>query len=183
VCAIHLNNLPRVIAASPYSSALAPGAEPDLRDLLIVATSSEFAAELGQGLMAILVAVLAGAVLGTLQMRGWKPWRTAVVCAGVALAGGGIDLLTGGGWPVRAALAVAAIATGVIVKRRSVFRDRPRAPERDLLVMGLKTVLVVFGASLLATVLLQAVVEQPRPPDEILTNPSQTRDPRPGPAS
>ena len=35
-CVVHLHNLPRVIAESPYASALAPGAEPDLRDLLIL---------------------------------------------------------------------------------------------------------------------------------------------------
>jgi hypothetical protein len=160
-CVIHLNNLPRVIAASPYRDALAPGAEPDLRDLLILATSPGFTAELGQGLVAILAAVLVGAVLGTLQLRGWSPSRTAFVCVVVALAATGLDLLTGGAWPVRGALAVMAVAVAVGVKRRSVFKDRPELPERDVLIMGLKTVLIVFGAALLATVLLQAVVEQP----------------------
>jgi len=109
-CVIHLNNLPRVIAASPYRDALAPGAEPDLRDLLILATSPGFTAELGQGLVMILAAVLVGAVLGTLQLRGWSPSRTALVCVVVALAATGLDLLTGGAWPVRGALAVMAVA-------------------------------------------------------------------------
>ncbi len=68
-CVIHLNNLPGVIAASPYREALVPGAVPDLRDLLILATSPGFAAELGQGLVLILAAVFVGAVLGTLQLR------------------------------------------------------------------------------------------------------------------
>jgi hypothetical protein len=147
-CAIHLNNLPQVIAASPYRAALAPGAVPDLRDQLVLATSPEFFAELGQGFVVILAAVLFGALLGTLQMRGWSPWRTAFV-------------LTGGAWPVRGALAVAAFAIVLGVKRRSVFRDHPEPLEHDVLVMGLKTVLMVFGAALLATVLLQTVVEQP----------------------
>ena len=160
-CVIHLNNLPRVIAASPYRDALAPGAAPDLRDLLILATSPGFAAELGQGLVVILVAVLVGAVLGTLQLRGWSPSQTAFVCVVVALATTGLDLLTGGAWPVRGALAVTAVAVAAAIKRRSVFKARPELPERDVLIMGLKTVLMVFGAALLATVLLQAVVEQP----------------------
>ncbi len=59
-CAIHLNNLPRVMAASPYRDALAPGAEPDLRDLLILAGSPGFTAELGRGLVMIFAAVLVG---------------------------------------------------------------------------------------------------------------------------
>ena len=84
LCVIHLNNLPRVVAASPYRDALASGAAPDLRDLLIFAASPEFAAELGQGLVVIFAAVLVGAVLGTLQLRGWPPWNTASACAGVA---------------------------------------------------------------------------------------------------
>jgi len=159
-CVTHLNNLPRVIAESPYRDALAPGAAPDLRDVLILATSPAFAAELGQGLVLIFAAILVGAVLGTFQLRGWSPWRTASVCVAVALAITAFDLLTGGAWPARGVLAVAGILAALIVKRRSVFKDRPEPPERDVLVMGLKTVLMVFGATLLATVLLQAVGEQ-----------------------
>jgi hypothetical protein len=174
-CVIHLNNLPRVIAASPYRDALASGAEPDLRDILILATSRGLATELGQGLVVILAAVLVGAVLGTLQLRGWSPWRTAFVCVAVALAVTGLDLLTGGVWPVRGALAVMAVAVAAAVKRRSVFKGRPETPERDVLVMGLKTVLMVFGAALLAAVLLQAVVEQP------VTGRRHPHDIRPGP--
>jgi len=160
-CAIHLNNLPHVIAASPYRAALAPGAVPDLRDLLIFATSPGFMAELGQGFVVILASILFGALLGDLHMRGSSPWQTAFVCIVAALAVAGLDLLTSGAWPVRGALAVAAFAIVLGVKRRSVFKERPEPLERDVLVMGLKTVLMVFGAALLATVLLQAVVEQP----------------------
>ncbi len=182
-CVIHLNNLPRVIAASPYRDALAPGAEPDLRDLLILATSPGFTAELGQGLVMILAAVLVGAVLGTLQLRGWSPSRTALVCVVVALAATGLDLMTGGAWPVRGALAVMAVAVAVAVKRRSVFKDRPELPERDVLIMGLKTVLIVFGAALLATVLLQAVVEQHYGPDDTVTQRHPSHDVRLGQGS
>ena len=167
-CAIHLNNLPRVMAASPYREALAPGAEPDLRDLLILTGSPGFTAELGGGLVVILTAALVGAVLGTLQLRGWSPWRTASACVAVGLAVVGADLVTGGNWWVRGGLTLAALVIGLAVKRRSVFRDRPQPRERDVLLMGLKTVLVVFGAALLAMVLLQAVVEQPREDDDLL---------------
>jgi hypothetical protein len=161
VCVIHLHNVPRVIAASQYRGALAPGAEPDLRDLMILAGSPGLSAELGQGVVLICAAVFFGAILGTLQLRGWSPGQTAGVCALVALAATGVDLLTGGIWVVRATLAVAGVGVALAVKRRSVFRDRPQAAERDVLVLGLKTVLMVFGAALLATVLLQAVVDQP----------------------
>jgi len=175
-CVIHLNNLPGVIAASPYRDALAPGAKPDLRDLMILATSPGFAAELGQGLVVIIVAVLVGAVLGMLQLRGWSPWRTVSVCVGVVLGAMGLDLLTGGAWPVRGVLAVAAFAVALTIKRRSVFKDRPEPPERDVLVMGLKTVLMVFGATLLATVLLQAAGEQSSVPNEHFTGRFSTHD-------
>lgn len=164
-CAIHLNNLPGVIAGSPYRGALVPGAVPDFRDLLILATSSGFRTELGQGFVLIVAAVFVGAILGRLQLRGWPPWQTAAVCAVVALATTGLDLLAGGTWPVRGVLAIAGFAVALTVKRRSVFRDRPEPTERDVLVLGLKTVLMVFGAALLATVLLQAVAEQPEVPD------------------
>jgi hypothetical protein len=160
-CVIHLHNLPREIAASPYRDALAPGAEPDLRDLMILAGSPGFSAELGQGIVLICTAVFFGAILGALQLRGRSPGQSAGVSALVALAVAGFDLVTGGIWAVRGALAVAAVGVALAVKRRSVFRDRPQAAERDVLVLGLKTVLMVFGAALLATVLLQAVVEQP----------------------
>lgn len=161
-CAIHLNNLPQVMAASPYRDALAPGAEPDLRDLLILAGSTGFTAEFGRGLVVILAAVFIGFVLGVLQLRGWPPWRTMLVCLAVGSAVVGADLLVGGGWWLRGGLLVAAVSVALGVKQRSVFRDRPQPRERDVLLMGLKTVLIVFGAALLAMVLLQAVVEQPR---------------------
>jgi len=182
-CVVHLNNLPSVIAASPYRDALAPGSVPDLRDLVILATSSGFAAELGQGFVLLLAAVLVGAILGTLQLRGWPPWQTAAVCAVVALGTTGLDLLTGGSWPVRGVLAIAGLAVALTVKRRSVFRDRPEPTERDVLILGMKTVLMVFGAALLATVLLQAVVEQPEVPGVTLTGWDMAHDTPPSAGS
>jgi hypothetical protein len=132
---------------------------------MILTGSPPFTAEFGQAFVLILTAVFIGAVLGTLQLRGWAPPHTAVVCVIVAVAPIGLDLLTGALLPVRASLAVAALASALALKRRSVFRDRPEAAERDVLILGLKTVLVVFGAALLAIVLLQAVVDQPEAMD------------------
>jgi hypothetical protein len=128
---------------------------------MILAGSPGLSAELGQGIVLICTAVFVGAILGTFLLRERSPWQTAGVCALVALAVTGGDLLTGGIWVVRGALAVAGVGVALAVKRRSVFKDRPEAAERDVLVLGLKTVLMVFGAALLVTVLLQAVVEQP----------------------
>jgi len=182
-CVVHLNNLPGVIAASPYRDALVPGSVPDLRDLVILATSSGFAAELGQGFVLILAAVFVGAVLGRLQLRGWPPWQTAAVRVVVALATTGLDLLTGGTWPVRGVLAIAGFAVALTVKRRSVFKDRPEPTERDVLVLGMKTVLMVFGAALLVAVLLQAVVEQPEVPDVTITGWDMAHDTPPSAGS
>ena len=137
-------------------------------DLLILAGSPGFTAELGRGLVVILAAVLVGAVLGTLQLRGWTWWRTAPICLVAGSTVISVDFLVDGNWWVRVLLAVSAVAVAFVVKRRSIFKDRPEPRERDVLLMGLKTVLVVFGATLLATVLLQAVVEQP-PLDDGLT--------------
>ena len=166
-CVIHLNNLPSLIAASPFRAALEPGAEPDLRDLMILAESAGFAAELGRGLVVILSAVVVGAVLGALQMKRVSPWRIASITVPIAAVTIGIDLLANGAWAVRAALTIAAVVVAVALKRRSVFRDRPQPTESEALVTGLKTILLVFGAALLATVLLQAVVERPEPVDGI----------------
>ena len=182
-CVVHLNNLPGVIAASPYRDALVAGAVPDLRDLMILATSSGFAAELGQGFVMILSAVFVGAILGRLQLRGWPPWQTAAACLMGALATIGIDLLTGGSWPMRGVLSVVGLAVVLAVKRRSVFKDRPEPTERDVLVLGMKTVLMVFGAALLATVLLQAVVERPEVPDVTFTRTDMTHDAPPSAGS
>jgi len=175
-CVVHLNNLPRLMAASPYRDALAPGAEPDLRDLLILAGSPGLSGELGLGLMAIMAAVFVGAVLGVLHLRGWPPWRTALVCAAVGSAVVGVDLLSGGDWRVRSVLVLTALVVALTVKRRSVFKDRPEPREREVLLMGLKTVLVVFGAALLAMVLLQAVVEQLSVEDELVGDGHHTTD-------
>lgn len=167
VCAILVNDLPWLSSASPHRAALAPGAEPDLRDLLILAGDPALGAGLGRAAVLVLSSVLIGAVLGVLQLRGTPPWRTAAACAATAAVAVGIDLALSGAWWWRGFLAVAAVAIAAAVKRRSVFRGRPQTPERDVVVLGLKTVLVILGAALLATALLQAVIDQPviEPPD------------------
>lgn len=164
LCVIHLNNLPRVIAESPYRSALAAGNAPDLRDLLILATSPGFLEELGRGLIVIVVAVLIGAAIGFFQFRGWSPVRTSLVSIAVAISATLLDQVAGGNWLLRLALVAVAIATALALKRGSVFRDRPEPLERDVLIMAVRTVLIVFGAVLLATVLLQMVVDRPEDP-------------------
>lgn len=158
-CVIHLHNLPRVIAASPYHEALASGAVPDLRDMLIFATWPGFAAEIGQGFVMLVAAVVVGAVIGSFQLQGRSFRQIAPAGLAGALAIPGIDLLTGGVWPVRAVLGVVAVATAVIVKRGSAFKVRPEPNEGDLVVAAVKTVMMVFGAALLVTVLLQAAAE------------------------
>jgi RsiW-degrading membrane proteinase PrsW (M82 family) len=168
-CVIHLNNLPQLVAASPYHAALTAAAGPDLRDLLILATSPELATELGQGLTIILAAVLVGATIGVLQQRAWSPSGIAAAAVVVGLAAIGLDLLAGGAWLLRAVLAVLAVAVAVAIKRRSVFKDQPEPDERDVLIMGIKTLLIVFGAALLAMVLLLALTPQPDLPSENLS--------------
>ncbi len=182
-CVIHLNNLPRVMEASPYRDVVAPGAAPDLRDLLIIATWPGFTAELGHGVVLIGAAVLVGAVLGTLQLRGLPLWQTALACVITALATFGLDRAAGGEMWARGLLAVVSVAVALAIKSGSVFRDRPAPPERDVLIMGLKTALMVFGAALLATVLLQAVADQQASPEPIITGQAITQSPRSGPGS
>jgi hypothetical protein len=159
-CVVHLNNLPQVAAASPFHEALDDDAVPGLRDLLIIDSSPGFAAELGQGLMMILVGVLVGAALGVLHQRGWTSWRTAAVCCGIGLVAVGLDVATGGSWPVRAFLTASAVLVAVAVKRRSVFKGRPQPVERDVVVLTVKTALMVLGAALIAIALLQIVSPQ-----------------------
>ena len=163
-CTIHVNDLPRVMYDSPYHSALASGAAPDLRDLLIVASSRGFASELGESLVLILCAVFIGWVTGRLLIRGWQAGRIVAlsVFAGVAVLA--VDQLSGGHPVARLVLSALAVAVAISVKRRSVFRDRPQPSESAVVTMALKTVLMILGGALLAMVLLQAVVDQPEPP-------------------
>jgi hypothetical protein len=163
-CVIHIHRLPRMIAASPVGDAIEPGSVPDLRDLSILWASSEFAAELGRSLMLVLTAVLVGALLAALQLRGWPAWRTALACTASATGVIAVDLTTAGAWPIRVVLLALALAVAVAAKRRSAFKHRPEPSENDVLIMGLKTVLMVFGAALLTTALLQATSDRTEPP-------------------
>jgi hypothetical protein len=157
VCVIHLNNLPLALSASPYGDALAGDTQPDLRDLLIVTSSPGMAAELGSALVLILAAVVVGAGAGFLLLREWRPLSVAAVAVAAAATIVGVDLLADGWWIPRALVAVAAMVLAAAVKRRSRFRTRPEASESDLVVLGVKTVLVIFGAALLSAALLGTV--------------------------
>ncbi|MDX2437541.1 MAG: hypothetical protein QNL88_10885 [Acidobacteriota bacterium] len=182
-CVIHLQNLPGVVAASQYRDALASGVAPDLRDLLILITSPGLSAELGHGCVVILAAVFVGAVIGAFQLGGRTLLQTVVVSVVTGGAVLGIDLATGGSWTIRGVMAVAAFGVVLAFKRRSVFKDRPQPLERDVLVLAVKTVLVVFGAALLATVLLQTIAEDPVGPGLLGdgAHAVQTRGPDPTP--
>jgi hypothetical protein len=154
VCVIHVHNISQLISASPYRDAVASGVKPDLRDLLIFATTTGFKTELGHELVLVLTAVFVGGAIGILQTRGWSPLRLALFCLLIADSIAGIDYLSGGSWMFRTPLLIAALTFGFLIKRRSVFKNRPEPNERDLVVQGVKTVLIIFGAVLLTTVLL-----------------------------
>lgn len=165
VCVVHLNNLPQIVAASPFRDALAAGAKPDLRDLTILATSPGFAQELGQGFVVLVATAFAGAVIGVLHLRSVQPLRVAAASTLCVILVVGSDFAFGGSWILRGSLFVSLMVVAYLIKRRSVHRDRPEPLERDVLVLGFKTVLIIFGAVLLATVMLGTVVQHPDPPD------------------
>ncbi len=167
---IHVHNLPKIMAASPFGSVLAPDAAPGLRDLLILAGSGSFATDLGQTLTILLIAVLIGATLGVLQLGGRGTATIAAACLAVGLAAAGLDLVSGGSWWVRAGLAVAACTAAVLIKRRSVFRGRPQTTESEVLVQAVKTALMVLGATLLAAAVLMAAAPSPGLPTELPIN-------------
>ncbi len=154
---VHLFNLPRAAARYPESVALGGGEAPGVRDLLLLISAPGPRGELGDLFALLLVAVLAGAVLGTLKLAGRPlPQQIAgtLVAAGLL---GGIELATGGGWTVRILLAIAAVATTVALKRGSVFRHRQQQPEREVFLGALKTALMIFGAIVVALALLMSL--------------------------
>ena len=166
---IHVHNLPKITAASVFGSVLAPDTAPGLRDLLILAGSEAFAADLAQGLAILVAAVLIGATLGVLQLGGRRPAIAAAACLAVGLAAAGLELISGGSWGVRATLVVAACTVAILLKRRSVFRKGPQTTESEILVQGVKTVLMVLGATLLAAAVLAAMAPPPDLPTELPT--------------
>jgi hypothetical protein len=162
-CVIHLNNLQTISMAAPLDAALGSGAEPDLRDLMILIRSPAVSTELGSWLVLIATAVLVGAVLGSLQLRGMGPASIAPICAAVAVAAIGLDLAMAGHWIIRSVLALAALGSAVALNRRSVFRHRPQAREAETVILGFRTILVVLGAALLTAVILTSVTGPPEP--------------------
>ncbi len=167
---IHMHNLPKITAASPFGSVLAPDAAPGLRDLLILAGSDSFAADLGQAFVILLTAVLIGATLGILHLGGRGAATVTAACLTIGLAVPGLDLVSGGSWAVRAGLAAAACIAAILIKRRSVFRDRPQNTESEVLVQAVKTALMVLGATLLAGAVLMAAAPSPDLPSELPIN-------------
>ncbi len=160
---VHLFNLPRAAARYPESVVLGGSEVPDVRDLLLLLSAPGPRSELGDLFMLVLVAVLVGAVLGVLKLQG-RPMIQQI--GGMLLAAGllgGIELAAGGGWPVRVLLAIAAVATPVVLKSRSVFRHRHQQPEREVFLGGVKTALMIFGAIVVALALLMSLTDSWEP--------------------
>lgn len=160
---VHLFNLPRAAAQYPESVVLGGSEVPDVRDLLLLLSAPGPRGELGDLSMLVLVALLAGAVLGMLKLQD-RPVIQQI--GGMLLAAGllgGMDLAAGGGWPVRVLFAGAAVATSVVLKSRSAFRHRPQQPERELFLGGMKTALLIFGAIVVALALLMSLTDSWKP--------------------
>jgi hypothetical protein len=158
LCVIHVANLPTIATQSPYRTALAATATPDLRDLLIITGAPGFAHELGRGALIIALAVIAGGVMGHAHMRGARPWAASLVALGITVPVVAADVLSHGHGVLRSAVVLAAIAGAVALKRRSVFRPEPHATEADVLKRAFKTLLIVFGTCLMVSVLFSALV-------------------------
>ncbi|MEM7587285.1 MAG: hypothetical protein AAF560_28115 [Acidobacteriota bacterium] len=160
---VHLFNLPRAAARYPESVVLGGGEVPDVRDLLLLLSAPGPRVELSDLFTLVVVAMLAGAVLGVLKLAD-RPAIQQV--AGMLAAGGllaGLDLAVGGGWPVRVLLAVAAVATSILLKSRSVFRHRNQQPEREIFLGGVKTALMIFGAIVVALAVLMSLTDSWEP--------------------
>lgn len=156
-CVIHVGNLPGLIAGSPYADALTGAAAPSLRDLLIVISWPEFGRELARHLGLIGAAVLAGALAGIRHAAGRPRGVSALLAALLATAATGLVWASGDEvWPVIVVVAVA-IVWAAWIKRRSVHRGAPEAPEDALLVRVVKTVALVLGIALAASAVLQTV--------------------------
>ena len=163
-----------VLAREAGGAALQPGVVLGLRDLVALLGAPAVVARLGAHAAAVAVAVLTGALYGVLV--GVRDRRRAPL----ALAGGLLaallslaDLLVQGAWWGRVGLAVLAVIAAFVLKSRSPFRSRPKAPQTDLAVEGVKAALLVIGACFVALCLLASVAgsdrfEFPRDRQELL---------------
>ena len=163
-----------VLAREAGGAALQPGVVLGLRDLVALLGAPAVVARLGAHAAAVAVAVLTGALYGVLV--GVRDQRRAPL----ALAGGLLaallslaDLLVQGAWWGRVGLAVLAVIAAFVLKSRSPFRSRPKAPQTDLAVEGVKAALLVIGACFVALCLLASVAgsdrfEFPRDRQELL---------------
>ena len=155
----HLFNLPGAAARHPESVILGGGETPGVRDLLLLITAPGPRGELADLLALLASSALAGAVFGTLRLhRRRLPHQIGGMLL-AALAAGGVDLAAGGAWPIRAALAAAAVAATVALKGTSIFRRRPSPPEREVFLGALKSVLLVFGSIVMALALIMGLTD------------------------
>lgn len=155
----HLFNLPQAAARHPELAVLGSGEAPRARDLLLLVASPGPRGLLGDLSALLLVAVLAGAVLGTLKLRGRPLLHQVAGTLGAAVLLGAADLALDGWWPARLALAAAALGAAVALKRRSVFRRRRQPPEREVFLGAVKTGLLILGAIVLALSLVMSLTD------------------------
>ena len=153
------------LAREAGGAALHPGAVLGLRDLVALLGAPAVLARLGAHAAAVAVAVLTGGLYGVLV--GVRDRRRAPLA--LALAGGLLaallslaDLLVQGAWWGRVGLAVLAVIAAFVLKSRSPFRSRPKAPRTDLAVEGVKAALIVIGACFVALCLLASVAGSDR---------------------
>ncbi len=155
----HLFNLPGTVASYPERVVLGGGAAPSMSDLFLLVSLPEPRAELADLLALLLVAALAGAVLGILRLRGRPLSQQIAGTLATALLLGGIDLLTGGIWPVRLVLAVVTVGVAVALKSRSVHRHRSPALESEKFLDTVRSALVILGAITLVLALLMGLTD------------------------
>ena len=156
---IHLFNLPGAAARHPELVVLDASTAPGFRDLWLLVSATGPRGELIDLLTLLLISIPAGAVLGTLKLRGRPLGGQIAGTLLVALALVAVDLAAGGWWAVRLALAAGALVTAVALKRASVFRHGQPQPEREVFLGALKTGLMIFGAIVLALALLLGLTD------------------------
>ncbi len=156
---VHLFNLPGAAARHPELVVLDASTAPGFRDLWLLVSATGPRGELVDLLTLLLIAAPAGAVLGTLKLRG-RPLGSQIagtLVVGLALVA--VDQAAGGWWPARLTLAAVALVTAVALKRTSVFRRGQPQPEREVFLGALKTGLMIFGAVVLALALLLSLTD------------------------
>lgn len=165
-----------VLAREAGEAALQPGVVLGLRDLVALLGAPAVLERLGAHAAAVAVAALTGALYGVLAgVSGRRRAPLALALAGGLLAAllSLADRLVQGAWWGRVGLAVFAVIAAFVLKSRSPFRSRLKAPQTDLAVEGVKAALLVIGACFVALCLLASVAgsdrfEFPRDGQELL---------------